>query len=59
MKDKDNNYPIKRMSICNKCEYLLPYVKVCKICKCVMPLKVRFEKESCPKKNGSVLTLSN
>ena len=49
MKDKDNNYTIKRMSICNKCEHLLPYVKICQICKCIMPLKVRIKEESCPK----------
>ncbi len=50
MNNKDNKeiLPLERIKICYECENLLPYIKICKICKCIMPLKVRFKKESCP-----------
>ena len=39
----------KRISICLECEYLVPFLKICKICKCVMPIKVKLQKVKCPK----------
>lgn len=39
-----------RMSICLNCEQLIPYIKMCKICKCVMPIKVRLKESECPEK---------
>jgi hypothetical protein len=41
---------LKRMAICIKCPNLIPYVKICKICKCVMPIKVRLKEMICPEK---------
>jgi hypothetical protein len=38
----------KRIDICLKCEHLIPFLKVCNICKCLMPLKVKLEKAKCP-----------
>jgi len=35
------------MAICIKCPNLIPYVK---ICKCVMPMKVRLKEMICPEK---------
>jgi hypothetical protein len=49
IKIEEKKESLKRMSICLKCEHLIPLLKVCKICKCVMPLKVKLKEASCPK----------
>ena len=38
----------KRLQICERCQYLTAF-KVCKVCKCFMPLKVRASRAKCPK----------
>jgi hypothetical protein len=38
-----------RQDICVKCESYNNPTKQCKICFCVIPLKVRMESETCPK----------
>jgi hypothetical protein len=38
-----------RQDICVKCEAYNPPTKQCKICFCVIPIKVRMESEKCPK----------
>ena len=42
--EKANN----RLKICEECDSLLRLTKQCKECGCVMPLKVKLEKATCP-----------
>ena len=37
----------ERMDICKQCQYLND-LKICKKCKCVMPLKVKLIQAKCP-----------
>ena len=37
----------KRLQICNSCPQLNTF-KVCKLCKCFMPLKARIKSTTCP-----------
>lgn len=37
-----------RMSICNSCEHLIKFTKQCKKCGCLMHLKTKLAKASCP-----------
>jgi hypothetical protein len=37
----------ERMDICKKCEKLSA-IKTCKVCKCIMPIKVRLRHAECP-----------
>ena len=39
----------KRLQICERCQYLDKRIKVCKVCKCFMPLKARAPGAKCPK----------
>jgi hypothetical protein len=36
------------MSICNSCEHLIKFTKQCKKCGCLMHLKTKLAKASCP-----------
>lgn len=38
----------KRMSICESCPELISLTKQCKKCGCIMSLKTKLEKASCP-----------
>lgn len=40
----------RRLNICNKCENYNTTTKICKICKCLMPVKTSFSNFSCPDK---------
>jgi hypothetical protein len=44
--DKDTR--LARLNICRKCEQLTS-VKICSICKCFMPAKVKLADAECPK----------
>ena len=39
----------RRMQICENCEFLIKKIKMCKVCKCIMPLKVKIKCSTCPK----------
>ncbi len=39
----------QRYNICLECEEFREMTKQCKICNCFMPMKVKFEKTTCPK----------
>ena len=38
----------QRLEACNGCEFFRKQLKQCSICNCIMPVKVRFKKSSCP-----------
>jgi len=44
----DKEISKKRILTCLKCEHLIPFLKVCNICKCLMPLKVKLKNAKCP-----------
>lgn len=37
-----------RLTICEECDRLIKVTKQCKECGCVMPLKVKLKKATCP-----------
>ena len=39
---------VERLAICNTCEMRNPTLKTCTICGCVISLKVKLKKSSCP-----------
>tara|TARA_R110002020_G_scaffold282053_1_gene497677 strand:+ start:105 stop:341 length:237 start_codon:yes stop_codon:yes gene_type:complete len=39
---------VSRLNICKECDRYNNLMKICKECKCVMPLKVNFIKSRCP-----------
>jgi len=39
-----------RLTICCTCEHYRQSLKQCKLCNCIMPVKVRFKQASCPDK---------
>jgi hypothetical protein len=39
----------QRLDICHTCEHYVNITKQCSQCGCVLPLKVKFGKSSCPK----------
>ena len=39
----------KRLKLCEECSYYNKFVKTCKVCNCVMPLKVTIQSSKCPK----------
>ena len=39
---------ISRLNICKECDRYNTLMKICKECKCVMPLKVNFITSTCP-----------
>lgn len=38
----------ERLNICESCDFFLKATKQCKICWCVMPLKVKLANAECP-----------
>jgi hypothetical protein len=38
----------RRMNICRSCEKFRARLSQCKVCKCFMPFKARFEDADCP-----------
>lgn len=40
----------RRLDICKKCEYFRELTKICKLCHCIIPLKVKFDLAECPDK---------
>ena len=40
--------PAERYAVCLECEEFRPWAKQCKVCKCIMPIKVRIPSMSCP-----------
>ena len=42
------NLSEKRYSICKECPNLRAWTKTCKICNCIMPLKVKLIDSECP-----------
>jgi hypothetical protein len=38
----------QRMSTCKSCDNFLSWFKICKECKCVLPIKARFKNQKCP-----------
>ena len=47
MKEQINKLSKERMDICKQCPQLSD-LKICKKCKCVMPLKVKLVQAKCP-----------
>ena len=45
----DDEVEEQRYNICLECEEFREMTKQCKICNCFMPMKVKFEKTTCPK----------
>lgn len=39
---------IKKMKICQACIEYNTTLKQCKVCKCIMPIKNRLDKDTCP-----------
>lgn len=37
-----------RLDICKWCDNYIKMAKMCKICKCIMPMKVRLKNAKCP-----------
>jgi hypothetical protein len=44
----DKKLSLHRYSICKMCENLRSITKTCKICNCIMPLKVKLISSECP-----------
>lgn len=44
----DREKYLTRLKICNECPHKVKVVNVCGICKCVLPLKARFQRANCP-----------
>ena len=38
----------QRLSVCEKCDKYIGLAKICGVCKCFMPFKVRLKKAQCP-----------
>lgn len=38
----------KRLVICRECDKYIKLAKVCKECRCFMPMKARLRKSKCP-----------
>ena len=47
-REQINKLSRERMDICKQCPELND-LKICKVCRCVMPLKVKLIKAKCPK----------
>ena len=45
---KINQVGAKRYSICTSCDKLVDTTKVCSVCYCFMPIKVRIMSSECP-----------
>jgi tRNA(Ile2) C34 agmatinyltransferase TiaS len=40
---------IERLNVCNLCEHYVKERKLCELCGCHMPLKVKIKQLNCPK----------
>lgn len=40
--------PAERYAICLECEEFRRWAKQCRVCKCIMPIKVRIPSMACP-----------
>jgi len=38
----------QRLATCETCEHYRKRLRQCSLCNCIMPVKVRFQKASCP-----------
>ena len=38
----------ERYAICRECDEFRSWAKQCKVCKCIMPIKVRLPESVCP-----------
>lgn len=40
-----------RLAACNRCQYYIHLMKLCKKCGCIMPLKAKLKDVNCPADN--------
>lgn len=38
----------QRLVICQECDKYIKMAKICSVCKCFMPLKIRLRESKCP-----------